>query len=280
MFSLMGVFRLLGLKRSSALAGGLARAIGPNLPLTKRARNNLTLCFPDMTSEEMVPIIADMWENLGRNFAEYAHFNKFDAYSGQGYITVEGGEIIDRLQADGNGMMFFSGHFANWELFPLVLKGRNIPLAGIYRAPNNPYTDKWILDQRQGQFGATLFPKGTKGAKQMIHYLKDKHAMGMLVDQKLNDGVAVPFFGHDAMTAPAAAQMSLKFGCPLVPYSTERIHDHHFKIVVHEPLDYTPTGKRSDDAMALMIMMNQFLESQIRARPSQWLWLHNRWPKR
>ena len=34
----------------------------------------------------------------------------------------------------------------------------------------------------------------------------------MLVDQKLNDGIPVPFFGRPAMTAPALAQMALASG--------------------------------------------------------------------
>ncbi len=275
----MGFFRVIGLKRASALAGKAARRIGPKIPLTKRARTNLHMCFPEKDSTEVETIIADMWENLGRTFAEYAHFRRYHAYRPDGHLVVEGSDIIDRLEAAGKGAIYFSGHFANWELFPLVMQGKDIPLAGVYRAPNNPYIDQWILKQRTGKYGTVMLPKGAKGAKQMIQLLKQKHTMGLLVDQKLNDGMAVPFFGRDAMTAPAAAQMSLKFDCPLVPYTTERVNGHHFKIVIHEPLEIAPTGKKSEDTYALLVKMNASLENHIRAHPSQWLWLHNRWPK-
>ena len=40
---------------------------------------------------------------------------------------------------------------------------------------------------------------------------KDCHA-AMLVDQKMNDGIAVPFFGREAMTAPALAMLAIRPG--------------------------------------------------------------------
>ena len=39
----------------------------------------------------------------------------------------------------------------------------------------------------------------------------------MLIDQKMNDGVSVNFFGHQAMTPTAIAKFALKFKCPIVP---------------------------------------------------------------
>ena len=44
----------------------------------------------------------------------------------------------------------------------------------------------------------------------------------MLVDQKMNDGIPVPFFGRDAMTAPALALLALRYDCAVVPIRMER----------------------------------------------------------
>ena len=38
-------------------------------------------------------------------------------------------------------------------------------------------------------------------------------------------------------------------------------------------------GDRAADTLALMTAINARLESWIRERPDQWLWLHNRWPE-
>ena len=49
----------------------------------------------------------------------------------------------------------------------------------------------------------------------------------LLVDQKLNDGIAVPFFGRPAMTAPALAMLALHFGCAVLPARVERLGGAH-----------------------------------------------------
>jgi hypothetical protein len=57
---------------------------------------------------------------------------------------------------------------------------------------------------------ARLFGHVAGDRKAMAH-LRDGGLLGMLVDQKLNEGLAVPFFGRPAMTTPALAQFALRF---------------------------------------------------------------------
>jgi KDO2-lipid IV(A) lauroyltransferase len=95
---------------------------------------------------------------------------------------------------------------------------------------------------------------------------------------KMNDGIAIPFFGRDAMTAPAIAQLALRFNCPIVPFRAERLGGAHFRLTVYPPLELPRTGNREADIRALMVQINTLLEQWVRARPEQWLWLHRRWP--
>ena len=85
--------------------------------------------------------------------------------------------------------------------------------------------------------------------------------------------------GVPAMTAPAAARMSLRHDAKLVPISVERLEGAYFRVTIKDALDYVPTEKLSDDVYALMTKVNQSLEDDVRARPGQWLWLHRRWKK-
>jgi KDO2-lipid IV(A) lauroyltransferase len=100
----------------------------------------------------------------------------------------------------------------------------------------------------------------------------------MLVDQKLNDGIAVPFFGRDAMTAPALARLALRFGSPVLPVRVERLPRARFRVVVEPPIRYQRSGDAARDTLALMTQVNQVLERWIRAKPDHWFWLHRRWP--
>ncbi len=278
-FAVMGFFRMLGVERASAAGGKFARFFGPMVPVTKRARTNLEMCFPEKTSSELQEIISDMWENLGRTFAEYAHLDKFSIDEGNKYIELEGFTHAEAVKQQGRGALFLAGHFGNWELLPLLLNKTMFAGAAIYRAANNPFVDRWLLKRRRAFINPSLIPKGAQGARQLISIMKNKGYAGLLVDQKLNDGISVPLFGRNAMTAPAAAQLSLRYDFPLIPTSFRRVKGCHFKMTIHPPLQFQASGNRTDDIAKFTLMINQWLEDTIRQAPGQWLWLHNRWPK-
>src|SRR3546814_11541856 len=74
----------------------------------------------------------------------------------------------------------------------------------IRRPPRSTRTD--TLFPYTTLFRSTLIPKGPQGAKQIIQFLKAGGHVSMLADQKLNDGIMVPLFGHEAMTAPRSEE--------------------------------------------------------------------------
>jgi KDO2-lipid IV(A) lauroyltransferase len=122
------------------------------------------------------------------------------------------------------------------------------------------------------------FRKGKEGARELLSYLRRGGHGAMLVDQKMNDGIAVPFFGRDAMTAPAIAQFGLRLGAVLVPVRTERLRGANFRITVLPPLDLPSGAERASAELKIMREINHLMEDWVRARPEQWLWLHRRWP--
>jgi Kdo2-lipid IVA lauroyltransferase/acyltransferase len=88
----------------------------------------------------------------------------------------------------------------------------------------------------------------------------------------------VPFFGRDAMTAPALARLARRFDCVVVPARVERVKGAHFRLVCETPLAVPKTEDQHADVLALMTAVNATVERWIRADPKQWFWLHRRWP--
>ena len=275
---LLCLFAMLSLDRASALGGRLARAIGPRLAVSHTARRNLGHAFPDKSSGEIEAIIQGMWDNLGRVAAEYAHLGKIDVTDPAGRVDVVGVENVELLRDDQKSGIFFSAHLGNWEIASLGATQNGVPLTQIYRSPNNPLMEP-VLQSLRAPVGGRNFPKGSAGAKQLIRAISRGDHLGMLIDQKLNEGIAVPFFGRDAMTAPALAQLALKYGCPVVPARVERLEGAHFRLTVYPPLTLPDSGDRKADVAAVMGQVNAVIEDWIRARPEQWLWLHRRWPE-
>jgi KDO2-lipid IV(A) lauroyltransferase len=94
----------------------------------------------------------------------------------------------------------------------------------------------------------------------------------------MNDGIPVPFFGRDAMTAPALAEFALKFDCPMVPARITRLGGARFRLTALPPIHLVRTGDHQADVAAIMTAVNAIIEAWVRETPEQWLWLHNRWP--
>jgi KDO2-lipid IV(A) lauroyltransferase len=270
-------FEFLPLDWASGLGGFLARKIGPRLGLNKRARKNLSRAMPELSPDAIERIIAGMWDNLGRLVAEYPHLGAFRVYDGDGRVEIVGAENIRAQAAGGKGAIFFSGHFGNWEVAPLAVTQAGLGAVEIYRPANNPLVDK-LLNRARSVIGTELVPKGTVAARRAIAALQEGRHIAMLVDQKMNDGIAVPFFGRDAMTAPALARLALRYDCAVIPVRVERVEGARLRITVEAPLALPRSGDNETDTLALMTSVNGVIERWVRERPEHWFWLHRRWP--
>ncbi len=270
-------FEFLPLDWASGLGGFLARQIGPRLGLNKRARQNLRRAMPALTPEAVERVIAGMWDNLGRLVAEYPHLGAYRVYDPEGRIEMVGAEHIRAQAAPGKHAIFFSGHFGNWEVAPLAVTQAGLGTIEIYRAVNNPLVDR-LLNKARSAVGSELVPKGAVAARRAVGALQQGRHIAMLVDQKMNDGIAVPFFGRDAMTAPALARLALRYDCAVIPVRVDRLAGARFRITAEAPLALPRSGDRDAATLALMTSVNQVLERWIRERPDQWFWLHKRWP--
>jgi KDO2-lipid IV(A) lauroyltransferase len=287
LFEYRGLHALLGLahslppERASNLGGRLFRRLGPLLPPSRIARRNLALALPEIRDAHE-SVIRGVWENLGRTAAEMPHIPSLGpTYSGPGWEIV-GSAYLKALAAQGGPAILFSGHIGNWEMLPRIVAAHGIPMASLYRAPNNPLTAQLLVDMRARATGfgdLPSFPKGAAGARSAAFHLARGGFLGILIDQKLNDGIPVDFFGHPAMTAPALASLALRFRCPVVPGHIERLGPARLRLIVEAPLVLPASGDRDADILTLTRQVNRTLERWVRARPESWLWLHRRWPK-
>lgn len=275
------LFKALGVDRASAFMGGFLRRTGPLLwSIQKRGLANLSLVYPENSAKQNKKILADVWENLGRTVAEYAHLDKFAPFTEKARIDIENEEALRKLIADGTQCIFVSGHIANWELMAVTLFQAGLRSATVYRAANNPIVDEKIIELRANVMSRYLIPKSKRSSRGLIRSLNNGLSVCMLVDQKQGDGIAVPFMGHPAMTGPGTARMALKFGIPIVPLSIKRRgKSARFTFKVHEPIRFEATGNAEEDTARLTAKINDALSSIIHANPGQWLWLHRRWPR-
>lgn len=280
---LLAAFKKMGPVRASDFAGCASRFIGPLLPVSRIADKNLQLAMPELNTTQRKRIVRGVWENLGRTVGELPHLStlKENTHSGPGFEVV-GAEYLEEQARNGGPVLFMSGHIGNWEMLPPGVARHGTPFASFYRAAANPLIDQMIRSLRDAAMQPTptpLFAKGARGAREALAYVSKGGRLGMLVDQKMNDGVEALFFGRPAMTAPALAAMALRYRCPVIPGYVERLGPARLRIIVEAPLQLPDTGDKKQDLTLLVQMVNDRLEQWIRKKPESWLWLHRRWPK-
>jgi Kdo2-lipid IVA lauroyltransferase/acyltransferase len=271
----MMMFAGLSVDWASRLGGFIGRTAGPRLGLSRRALRNLRRAMPENSEAENRRILRGMWDNLCRAIAEYPHLARIAA-SGSGRVEIVNGDALTGLATMTKPAILFGGHLGNWEIgSSTVHRLMGASVLSVYRATNNPWVDRLM---RRFHRARRAVPKGAEGGRQLVRQLRDGGSIALLVDQKQNDGIAVPFFSRDAMTAPAIARLGQRFRCPIIPVRFERLAGARFRCTVLSPIERTETGDAARDVLATMTRVNAVLEGWIRARPEQWLWIHSRWP--
>jgi len=275
--TLFYLFRLMPITWGSAAGSFLFRTIGPRLRSDRVARRNLKMAFPDKSQDWIDRTVMEVWDNLGRGAGEWASVDLIDTRKPDSRVTVEGEEILSELKESGKSIVIFSGHIANWEISSLLLAQLGLPMVTIYRAASIPAAE-YLFRRVRGRFMAELVPKDRGQMRRIIDAVRNGKTIGMLADQKLNEGLPIPFFGRDAMTPPTPAELAVRYNCPLVPVLSERLPGCRFRYKILPPLDIPTEGSRDERVRQTLVMMNKVLEDWIRERPGQWFWVHRRWP--
>lgn len=276
-YAFAAIFYLLPVEKASALGGWLARKFGPLTSAQKTGIKNLQMVFPENTPSQNQEIIEKVWDNFGRVMGEYMHLKRLHVYEDP-RIEIIGAEYVDQLREDNKPSIIFGAHLASWELAIMGMTQRGLNVTQTYRTWNNPYIDRLVRNILES-VGRELLAKGSQDGRRIIEILKNGEHLFLLVDQKFNKGMPIPFFGRDAMTAPAGARLAMKYDCPLLPARVERLGGFRFRVTYYPPLKVSQTGDLNHDLQVTLTHMNQCIEDWVRERPEQWLWIHNRWPK-
>lgn len=268
--------RLFPIDAVSDFGAWLFRNLGPLTSPHRVAETNLRIVFPNASEAEIAALLAAQWDQLGRWAAEFPILDRIIADPAR--VEVVGAERLAAIRDGAGPVVFISGHFSSFEIMPAVIlhAGINCWITG--RATNNPYVDANIRKSRW-RYGVRQFaPKGAKGTRELLRALGRGECVALMNDQKFNDGVAAPLFGVMAHTAPGPASFALRFGIPLQPFSVQRLEKARFRVIVHDPIRLQDTGDRDADIAAGVRRINSFIEERVRERPTEWFWVHKRWP--
>ena len=270
---LQGATLALPLEVASRGSGKAWRWIAPHLHRQQRVLDNLALAYPDMPIETRKRIAADMWENLGRTFAEFFHLETIVA---EGRIALEPFERFEKI-AHGGPFVVCGLHLGNWEIMSQAGKRFGVPLTGVYQRLSNPYVEAATVKLRAPQYEGGLLPKTPVTARTLLKKARGRDGCpAFLADLRDDRGAAVPFFGQPALSNTFPALLARTTGLPLYACAVYRLPNVRFSIRV-EPIPIPETDDRHADAVAATAALQAQFEAFIREAPEQWMWGHRRW---
>lgn len=270
------IIRLIPLKISAKIFGLITILISPLISANKVALNNIRRVMPEVNESERKRIVLGVWRNLGMIIGEFFHVTNLNEKSIKKYVSLnkESEANLEEIKKNKKGTIIFSAHYGNWEVGLQQFRLSGLNISSVYRPLNNQMVDKFTSNMRK----VPMISKGTAGLKKMVKVLKSGGTVVMMLDQKMNKGIEVPFFGEDVMTAPAAANLALKYDFDLIPARTIRKNGKSkFELEVDKPLQIKRTDDLGRDAKTVMTQVNKIIESWIREYPEQWFWVHKRW---
>jgi KDO2-lipid IV(A) lauroyltransferase len=273
-----GALRGLGVRGASAVGariGGLGFA-----PFKIRrgvAEDQIARAFPELGPERVSAIARASFENLGRTAMEtmlLSSRSREDVVSLFG--VVEGWDLVEQRLAQGNGLIFASGHVGNWELGGAYLAARGLPISAVARHMANPLVDRYLTRTRE-RLGLNVI-HDEQAVRKVPRAVREGGAVAFLVDQAAA-GLAstwVPFFGRLAKTPRGPAVFALRLDAPILFAGVSRLADGRFRFSF-EPVEVSRTGVLDADVDAIVAAYTSKLERFVRTVPGQYMWQHRRW---
>lgn len=260
----------------------LGRGLGALLWRTGRTRRrvalrNLALCFPEKAGAERETIAREHFAWLGRSFLERGLLWYASPQRLRRLIQVEG--EVHLAEHSERPVMWLVPHFLALDVAGAATQlCQKRWVVSIYQTQTNAAMDRAIRRGRLRFDQGEVFSR-SESAKPILRAIKQGHAFFNLPDMDFGarDAAFVPFFGVPAATLLAPSRMARAMNMVVQPVVAEMLPGGAGYRVHFLP---TWTHFPSADAEADALRMNQWIESEIRRNPAQYLWVHKRFKTR
>ena len=240
------------------------------------AHENLSHAFPDWTETERARVVRAAYQRLSQRAIELVRFSAMTTDAKRACVDVEGADHVRAASAAGRGVLFFSGHFGNWELHAIAHALVFEPVGVFARPLDNPGLHQWLETLRQSTGNVVLYRQGA--VRKALRLLTQGTGVALQIDQHTHGQRAVPvqFFGRPVATTSTLAALALHTGAPVVPVFAVPLPGGRVRMT-YEPPVAPPPPDAPDRIREFTQRCSDVLERYVRDDPPSWLWMHRRW---
>lgn len=239
--------------------------------------DNLARAFAEQTPAERRRLARRSYRNIGRTLIECLLISQLARKRIDRLVDgVEGEEFLERVGATRKPFIVLTAHSGNWELMGAYFARRGYRLKVFAKPMHNPWVEAELLASRRA-CGLDVLSTGS-GIRPGLRHLRGGGVLVFLADQDARKtGIAVPFFGVPASTAPGPAVFALLGKVPILPVLALRVGRTRHRFHVFPPIE-PGDGEERQAAIARATHAHvEILERFVREHPEQYFWFHRRW---
>ncbi len=237
--------------------------------------DNLRRAFPDVSNDKRKRISHSFYRNVADIMLESIKSLSITEKNIRKRVTLENREMFETLKKHNRGVMVVMGHYTNFEwvalAMPLLVPHETF---AVYGRIKNSKVNQWVVNLRQ-RFGLQLFQmKDTYSF--MLNNPSKAPLYLFMADQAPHKGkikYRAPFFNIDTPTHLGSEKLAKKCNLAVVFIHVTRIRRGHYKITPKLLFEHP----EQTEQYAITNAHVAELETQIRRKPSDWLWSHKRW---
>ncbi|WP_277269231.1 lauroyl-Kdo(2)-lipid IV(A) myristoyltransferase [Pantoea septica] len=252
------------LGRLGRMAGKLAKGA------RRRALINLYYCLPELSETQRSHIVDEMFATAPQAMAMMAELGMRDPARVRQRVDWHGREIIDRLQAEKQNVIFLVPHGWAVDIPAMLLASEGQMMAAMFHNQSDPLLD-YVWNSVRRRFGGRMHARND-GIKPFISSVRQGYWGYYLPDQDhgAEHSEFVDFFATYKATLPALGRLMKVCRARVVPlFPVYNNETHRLEIFVRPPMD----DLLDADDRTLARRMNEEVEVFVRPHPEQYTWI-------
>lgn len=275
---MLGLFQLIAhlpMRVNFALGRGVGWLLFHLVSSRKRiADTNIRLCFPELNTAERNNLVRNVIDSCAIGFFESAMALWGPEKRLINSHTIKGLENIQIAQEQGKGILLVGCHMTTMDICGRML-AHHCKFDVLYRQDPNPLLAYMLVKARESFNGDSIISVETR---KLVRNLRAGHIVWYAPDQDygIKHSIFAPFFGIPAATVPGTARFAALGNAQVMAFMHYRESNGSYRIEISAPLENFPSG----DDLIDTTRVNNLIESVIRKKPDQYLWVHRRFKSR
>ena len=243
------------------------------LPRRRVAYANIRACFPELGAAAQTRLVRATFIRFTQSVLDRSVLWHGSQARLRDFVRIEGEEHLQACL--GKPLIILAPHFAGMEAGGTRLS-MDRHMMTLFANQKNPLFNRALYAGRS-RFNNAVVISRQDGVRKAVRELAKGTPFYYLPDMDLGprDAIFVPFFGVPAATVTAVSRLARLTGAAILPCVT-RMSENGYTTTLLPAWENFPGA----DVEADTRRMNAFIETQVRAMPAQYHWLHKRFKTR